>query len=271
MTSVGVITIVSARGGHLSRMAGGILRQTRVPECFVVMAMDGGGPGVPGACVVRTHGGEGPLPLARVRNLGARHADCEFFIFLDVDCIPEPDVLETYVRAYERHGPGLFSGDCSYLPPRDWSSAVDFTALRAEGAPHPSRPRVKAGDTVASGRYDLAWTVSLAIDRQTFCALGGFDERFRGYGAEDTDFTERARRARVPLWRVGCLVHRQSHPVSRPRVEHLEDIARNAVLLHEKHGWTPMRRWLREFEEAGLIETDERNGRLNVALTGHRR
>ncbi|MGZ5403789.1 MAG: glycosyltransferase family 2 protein, partial [Nocardioides sp.] len=78
-----------------------------------------------------------------------------------------------------------------------------------------------------------------------------------GYGAEDTDFAQRARRAGATMWWVGgALAHHQWHPVSDPPVEHLDDVVRNANLFHRRWGWFPMTGWLEAFARRGLADYD---------------
>ena len=87
--------------------------------------------------------------------------------------------------------------------------------------------------------------------------LGGFDERFTGYGGEDTDFAERARLAGLPVWWTGdATAFHQDHGGGGLPTQHLVAIVRNASLFHTLHGWWPMRGWLKEFERLGLIDFD---------------
>lgn len=82
-----------------------------------------------------------------------------------------------------------------------------------------------------------------------------FDEAYVGYGGEDTDFGQRLAAAGGQMWwtaRAG--VFHQWHPVSRPPVEHVDDVVTNANLFHARWGWYPMTGWLEEFEAMGLVE-----------------
>ena len=49
----------------------------------------------------------------------------------------------------------------------------------------------------------------------------------------------------------------QWHPVSRPPVEHVDDILRNAGIYRSRWGTTPMLGWLEAFEERGLVRRDD--------------
>jgi GT2 family glycosyltransferase len=107
---------------------------------------------------------------------------------------------------------------------------------------------------------DLFWSLSFAISRRAWQRVGGFDEAYVGYGAEDTDFGHRVVRAGLEHGCAGdARAYHQWHPVSSPPVEHLDDILRNASLFHARWGRWPMVGWLAAFAELGLLE--HRDGR----------
>ena len=70
----------------------------------------------------------------------------------------------------------------------------------------------------ASADYELLWSLSFTLTAAAWRRIGGFYDRFRGYGAEDTDFALTARAAGVPMrWVGGAHAFHQFHPVSIPR------------------------------------------------------
>ena len=84
-----------------------------------------------------------------------------------------------------------------------------------------------------------------------------FDERYEGYGGEDTDFGFRLRDAGVPLvWVGGAHAYHQYHPTSVPPWQHLDDILRNGRHFAQRWGRWPMTGWLDAFERAGAIRCD---------------
>jgi N-acetylglucosaminyl-diphospho-decaprenol L-rhamnosyltransferase len=100
-------------------------------------------------------------------------------------------------------------------------------------------------------------------------AIGGFDERYVGYGGEDTDYALRARRASVGLvWVGGAWAYHQHHPVSDPPREHLAEIVRNARLFRERWGRWPMEGWLRAFAAAGSVDWDPDGDELRLRSPG---
>ncbi len=56
------------------------------------------------------------MPLAAARNRAASAASADLLVFLDVDCIPSPTLIEAYAEAAAT-ARGLFLGEVRYLPP----------------------------------------------------------------------------------------------------------------------------------------------------------
>ncbi len=258
-TTVSCCIIARGRLDHLRRVLVGLGRQERRADEVIVVAM-----GDPDVVAVA---GQSPvvdlaldldcdphatLPLARARNAGAARAGGDLLVFLDVDCIPAPGLIGDY----ERHlRPGLLMGGVRYLPrgrPRgleDWS----IDDLERWGTPHPARPDVT--EVTRTESYELFWSLNFAASRGTWRELGGFDEGYRGYGAEDTDLAFTARSAGVRAWFLpGADAFHQHHATHDPPVQHLPDIVENATRFRQKWGEWPMAGWLRQFAADGLIE-----------------
>ncbi len=253
---IAVITIAAGRERHLARQQDGLAASTVAPDVRVVEHLTPQ---------------DGHLPLARGRNAGAARAlqaGAELLVFLDVDCIPAPDLLARY-RAAAAADPGaLLCGPVGYLPPGDHPLA----GLPRLAEPHPARPVPRTGTLLLGGDHRLFWSLSFAVTRATWNQIGGFDEGYTGYGGEDTDFGQRARAAGVGLtWVGGAWAYHQHHETASPPVQHLDDILRNAARFHDRWGWWPMEGWLRAFDDLGLARYDAAAGtwvRCSPALAG---
>jgi len=106
------------------------------------------------------------------RNYGAAHSTGELIIFLDDDCVPEPNLIATYQEAALRKPEvGVFEGRISLLG--KMSSFADV---------------VPANET---GGY--LWSCNFAVRRTIFEKISGFDERLR-FATEDVDFHLRVKR-----------------------------------------------------------------------------
>lgn len=279
---VGIVTIVHGRHRHLRRQLASLDRLPGVSSTHqVVVAMDD--PDVAGVVreqraasdVVRTVvvlelAGEGDagLPLAEARNVGAAAAGdlgAEVLLFLDVDCLAGPGLVQDYRAALalplaelgERSGgPLLWCGEVAYLPALP-SGVADYPLDDLDGwaSPHPARPLLPAGAVRFSRDVRLFWSLNFAVTVDDWHRSGGFHPGYRGYGGEDTDLAVGIAALDGGLvWVGGARVFHQHHPTSSPPWQHLDAIVRNAQLFHRRWGWYPMQGWLDAFADAGVID-----------------
>jgi len=263
-----VVTIVRDRHAHLAGQVLGLRDQDRSPDTYVVVAIDDPVAHevvrelVPAQWDVRmpfTPLRQGRMPLSTARNLGAAtaiSAGAEHLVFLDVDCIPCPTLVRRYgeIMADAPGGgaPRVICGDVAYEPPPRRPGA----STAADGRPrhHPARPPLPPGGIRAVDDVSLFWSLSFAVTARDFTRIGGFDEDYLGYGAEDTDFGQRLALGGGQLLFVGGAgaVH-QYHPSPSPPVQHVADIVANANVFADKWGWWPMQTWLEQFRDRGLV------------------
>ena len=275
--TVAVTLCSEARLGHL-RAQRVRLGRLAPPVPHVVVWLDESpapeGAGLEDAVVVHVPPGPDGLRLAEGRNRGAaaaRALGASLLVFLDADCVPGPDLVTGYEAAAARHPGALLCGPVTYLP-----EGASLAELDRDPAgltrPHAARPAPPAGRTVIArdGDHRLFWSLSFALDVDTWARVGGFSSEYEGYGGEDTDFAFAAHAAEVPLvWVGGAHAYHQWHPTSSPPWQHLDDILRNGRVFAERWGSWPMEGWLAAFEEAGAIE--RRGGgwaRVAPELTG---
>jgi hypothetical protein len=233
-----VVTVVAGRHAHLARQRAALPPETH----HVVVAMHPGEAGdlrAIGGDVVALAGDADPLPLARARNVGAGHAlarGAQLLVFLDVDCVPGPRLLDRYTQAARAQPGALLCGPVAYLP---------------EGAgparPHAARPIPPEEALLPGGDHRLFWSLSFAVTRATWERIGGFCEDYVGYGGEDTDFGQLARARGVGLtWVGGAWADHQHHDSAPPPARHRDAILANAQRFHDRWGWWPMEGWLEE-------------------------
>jgi GT2 family glycosyltransferase len=268
--SVAVCTIVSGRHRHLKAQLRAVATSSERPDVHVVVAMDdvqiADEVDLGDAIVGHLDRVDGRLPLARARNKAAalaREHGADLLIFLDVDCIPAPDLLWRYRNAAECR-PGerlLFCGPVTYLGENESEAARDGVDLTTLTAPHPARPNPPGGAVQLDNGLDLFWSLSFAVTADNWEHIGGFYEGYTGYGGEDTDFGQSAAARRFQIaWVGGAHAYHQFHPVSNPPVEHLDDILLNASIFHDRWGWWPMAGWLDGFADRGLVALDPHRG-----------
>lgn len=122
---------------------------------------------------------------AAARNLGAKHASGRFLAFTDDDCRVGPGWLQAFEEHFVETPQGVVGGrTVNALPDDVFAEASQalvsylYGYYEQRGAPF-----------IASN--------NLAVSRDLFERLGGFDERFPLAGGEDREFCDRA------LW-SGC-------------------------------------------------------------------
>jgi hypothetical protein len=260
-----VITTVSGRHRHLVGQRTGLRSGQVVPDLHVLVGMDDhelsryAGSAALATALIEVPCNHGRLPLARARNVGARLAierGADLLIFLDVDCIPGPRLVQRYQASIDAQRPHLLCGPIGYLPPAP-PTGYPPEQLAALAIPDSLRPVPAEHEVIPDGDPTLFWSLSFAISRDFWLKLGGFCELYEGYGGEDTDFGQLAAGQGVlPTWVGGAWAFHQHHNSKDPPVQHLSDIVRNATIFRQRWGWWPMRGWLEQFRALGLADYD---------------
>lgn len=264
---VAVLTIAHGRHDHLVAQVGGLSLGSRPPDLHVIASMDDPDLArrrVPVATdrwetvVQAVPTPRRGLPLAAARNTAAQLAldrGADVLIFLDVDCIPGPRLVQRYTEvavAGDRPSPAVWCGDVGYLPPEP-DTGYPLDRLDRLSRPHPGRPPLLPGTTAPETRFELFWSVSFAMRAEDFVASGGFCSDYVGYGGEDTDFAQVVRAAGGSLtWVGGATAYHQHHESHSPPVQHVAAVVRNANVFHGRWGWWPMEGWLAAFADLGL-------------------
>ena len=266
--SLSVLTLVKGRRPQLRNLIAGLSQSTLLPDELVVAAMDElSREELPSApypirIVSVTQTGR-TLPLAKARNAAAQTASGDTLMFLDVDCIPGPTACSVLAQAASL-GEMLLMGQPHYLREGELPDHWTIDDLYAASEVHPRRPLVPPGALRREHNYAMLWSLVMAMQRSVFEAVGGFDEGYTGYGAEDTDFAYRLREAGVPFYHLAAPVFHQYHPVYRPPVKLVEDLAANSRRFRKTWGEWPMGGWLAGLRDMGLIAWDEHGTQLEV-------
>jgi GT2 family glycosyltransferase len=253
--TVTICTLAAGRAKHLTNMLLGLNAQSVRPDEVVIAVMQAEPYALPSLDfpVRQLMVGAGGIPLAAARNAAARAASGDMLIFLDVDCIPYPDFVADYVPLLAEHD-ALFMGEVLYLPSGATADGIDIAAFERIAVKHSERagpPVERIGDCTD---YRCFWSLNFAMRRATFLATGGFDERFVGYGGEDTDFGRVVMEGGTPiLWCRGARVFHQHHPHHMPPVHHVDSVIANAARFRDKWGHFTMEHWLRAFTLMGLV------------------
>ena len=148
---------------------------------------------------------------------------------------------------------GVRLGDVAYLP-AGAADRIDYTVFDRVGVRHPAKPALAENEVRPTPSHGELWGLSFALSAADWRRAGGMDERYVGYGGEETDFAARLERAGITMaWIGGARAYHQHHAVHIPPLQHFDAILRNARLFHATWGRWCMDYWLGQFAERGLI------------------
>ncbi len=256
--SLSVLTLARGREVNLRNVVLGLAQQRTLPLEMIIGVMQAEPyrdlPDTP--FPIRQIPVEGDaLPLSRARNAVAAEALGDVLAFLDVDCIPDPNLGADYLGMAER-GTGLVMGEVLYLPAGASSPGWTFGDFPPVAVRHSDRQGPPDDGKQACTDYRCFWSLNFAMHRDDWHASGGFDERFTGYGGEDTDFGRSLAEAGMPIWWIrGARVYHQYHPHCMPPIQHVASILRNTEIFASKWGHRTMEHWIHAFRMMGLVET----------------
>ena len=232
-----VIIPTFRRKERLRGLLRAIVKQV-VDATYEVIVIDDGGGGLDS--LVKEF--EGLLPLrflaqansgpAQARNNGARVARGQRLVFIDDDCVPEPDWLQQIALAHAEIPDAAIGGTTvNLLSENSFSAAsqllIDFLYLYFQ---------------LEEGRKDAFLTTNNAsVPRERFWEIGGFDVGFERAAGEDREFFDR--------WRfLGDRI------VFRPQIvvghTHWLDF-KGFVLQHFCYGQAARRFWLLKWAREG--------------------
>lgn len=162
---------------------------------------------------------------AGARQFGAHHSQADILLFIDDDCIPAPDWIESMARAVESTPQALVGGTT-------WNGAAFNRQARVNQL---ILDLVYQHFNPVGGPATFFASNNIACRRADFLKLGGFDPDFPLPAAEDRDLCDRWRAQGWPL------VHA---PLARVEHRHIQSIpqflrmyfryGRGARILHAK-------------------------------------
>jgi len=188
MQDVRVIIPTFHRPRRLTRCLDALSRQSYPRDHFEVIVVDDGS-GAPPRAEVETASAQLDVDLveqphagpAAARNTGAATASAALLAFTDDDCEPEPDWLER-LEAASGGDPARVVGGLTInaLGDNHYAAASHLVVERLLRHLNSSREQARF---LASN--------NLAIPRELFETVGGFDDSYRRPAAEDRDFCDK--------------------------------------------------------------------------------
>lgn len=243
----------AARLPHLLATLRTIAAQQKVAcECIVVEQSDQ--PEIKGALpawvrYVHTRPPQRDMPYCRswTLNAGARVARGALLVLHDNDMlVPEEYAAELWQRFGDGYEVINLKRFVFYLEEAETRKFLESGNLS---------PRARSEAVV----QNLEAGGSLAVGRDAYLALGGFDESFIGWGGEDNEFWERAQTRRVWPYAYLPIVHLW-HP-AQPGKAHGDNPTLN---LYRERSRAPVEERIRELRNRDFGNPE----RLSVAATG---
>ncbi len=212
---VAVVIPVYNRAEVVARTLGALSAQTYPSELLTVVVADDGSDEDIARVVERwespftklyvrqEHKGFG---AGRARNLGARSVEADVIVFLDSDAIAGPQFVATHARWHQGNPKSVVIGGRVHLtatglePDQLAAAAVDLDARtfddRSDFRAVLSRrtSRFQATDEA----YRAFVSINVSVPASLFHMVGGFEERFRWWGSEDSELGWR-------LWQAGAV------------------------------------------------------------------
>lgn len=168
---------------------------------------------------------------AAARNLGLYAASGAVVCFLDGDTVPGPDYLRTMTESVTVTT--LAVGSRRHVDLTGWSAADVRRWLTGAGDPPPflGNPRWLSDGYAATHdlrdsddtSFRFVLSAVLAAPRALLIEVGGFDERFVGYGGEDWELAQRCWLAGADLRHLPEAVAYHDGPDLAGRSEHLAE------------------------------------------------
>ena len=144
--------------------------------------------------------------LALIRNLASAEATGEFFIFLDGDCVVQPDFVAQHRKLAKKScfttGSRVLLNEALTKDILSWPRwdfkkfSSNLLSYRLSGGINKYWPlKIKLGDGSWRNYKKFVWRrikgCNLACWKEDALAIGGFDETMTGWGHEDADFVFR--------------------------------------------------------------------------------
>ncbi|NMH60552.1 glycosyltransferase family 2 protein [Alteromonas ponticola] len=255
--TISVVVIVKTRTQQLVRLIKQFEESSRRPDEIVVVWMNPPSefsllksPHFPIQHKFESSGG---LEIARARNKGLAAATSTHCLYLNVESVISPLLLEQFAKAWtERYvlTTRVFCVDKGLL---------DLPFAEIEANYH------RVGCIGERKAFSVNNNPSMFfIAKCDVEEIGGFDENYSGFGINDEDFFQTCLKAGLTTENVDTITFIPNREHYQCPINHLVDFVRNAETFHQKWGHYPCQDVLFRFAESGLINDDFQSTNIHV-------
>ncbi|MGV3524137.1 MAG: glycosyltransferase family 2 protein [Candidatus Sericytochromatia bacterium] len=202
------------------------------------------------------------LCVSRSRNLAAAGSRAEHLVLIDSDVLLNPAAISAY-RAHFAAAPqhmviGYMGNQPDRVAPSYWlpERRVHYIDKRLQIY---GRTRLEMRSDFYTCTYRLGWSGNLGVSREAYRAVGGFDERYRGWGGEDAQFCfDLHKRGYRFAFSLDVWGEHQQH-TRQERFHRLEKAGKRYTIPDENVGYRP----------EVLSHPDQRRGFLKAIFDHH--
>ncbi|MCW8109546.1 family 2 glycosyl transferase [Alteromonas ponticola] len=255
--SISVVVIVKTRTQQLVRLIKQLEESSLRPDEMVVVWM--GSPSEFSLLksdhfpVLHKFESSGGLEIARARNKGLTAATSTHCLYLNVESVISPLLLEQFAKAWTQ----------SYvLTSRVFcveKSLLDLPFAEIETHYH------RVGCIGERKTFSVNHNPSMFfIAKHDVDTIGGFDENYSGFGINDEDFFQTCLDADLTVENVDVVTFIPNREHYQCPINHLVDFVRNAELFYQKWGYYPCQDVLFRFADLGLINEDFQSSAIHI-------
>lgn len=189
------------------------------------------------------------LPIAKARNKGIAAVSADRFVYMNVDAVVPPDI---FAQLDKHNAPDtIFSTRIQY---------VSKAALQQHHQDLLTDTRHRVNCSIKESDHSALF----CMRKQDFETMGGFDERFDGFGINDEDFFTAARHHGLSVTPLDAVTFVQYRPHYRCPLNHFLDFSRNAEIYRSKWQEYPCKDVLMRYAEQGYINKDFQQAGIKI-------